>query len=262
MKPTLEFFAPNRVLSRTATKTLIAAQFCSLLVFWWFYPFMFFSKPQEILSAFSSLWNFDGLGVELITSLILNLQALFVGTLLSLGLAYLTVMPFFRPVVEMLSKLRFLSMAGLTFIFTMATANGHQLKVSLLVFSFSVFFLTGMASVVAEVPKENFDHARTLRMGEWRVVWEVIVLGQRDKAFEVLRQNAAICWMMLTMVEGMSRSEGGIGSLLLNQNKHFLLSSVYAIQICILCLGLLQDYGLGIFRSICCPYADLTLERK
>jgi NitT/TauT family transport system permease protein len=99
-------------------------------------------------------------------------------------------------------------------------------------------------------------------MGEWRVVWEVVVLGQVDRVFDVLRQNAAIGWMMLTMVEGMSRSEGGVGALLLNQNKHFHLSAVFAIQITILLLGLAQDYGIGAVRRLFCPYADLCVERR
>jgi NitT/TauT family transport system permease protein len=67
---------------------------------------------------------------------------------------------------------------------------------------------------------------------------------------------------MLTMIEGMSRSEGGIGAVLLNQNKHFHLSSVMAIQIVILVVGLGQDYAIGILKNIFCPYSSLTLERK
>src|SRR5437867_629398 len=84
-------------------------------------------------------------------------------------------------------------------------------QVALLVFGMTVFFVTSMLDVVAAIPKESFDHARTLRMGEWRTVWEVLVLGTAEKAMDVLRQNAAIGWMMLTMVEGISRSEGGVG---------------------------------------------------
>jgi NitT/TauT family transport system permease protein len=136
------------------------------------------------------------------------------------------------------------------------------LKLSLLVFSVSVFFVTGMADVIESIPKEKFDLARTLRMGEWRVVWEVIVLGQVDKAFDVLRQNAAIGWMMLTMVEGIVRSEGGVGTILLDQNHHFRLAAVFAIQLTILLLGLMQDYGIGLTKNMLCPYAALTLERK
>ena len=119
-----------------------------------------------------------------------------------------------------------------------------------------------MVSIVAEIPKLEFDHARTLRMPEWKVVWEVVIRGTLDKALDAIRQNAAIGWMMLTMVEGIVRSEGGIGAMLLNEQKHFAISSIIAIQIIILFIGLIQDYVLGLIRRLVCPYAHLTLERK
>jgi NitT/TauT family transport system permease protein len=261
MNEAIELLAPNRVISKKTIRWLVGFQLVMLFAIWVFSPTVFLPKPKEVFSALSELW-FQGLGGELITSFFLNLEAIAISAILSLLLAYLTVIPFFRPMVALLSKLRFLSMVGLTFFFTLMATTGHQLKLFLLVFSVSVFFVTGMAEVVASIPKEKFDLARTLRMGEWRVVYEVIVLGQADKAFEVLRQNAAMGWMMLTMVEGISRSEGGVGAMLLNQNKHFHLSAVFAIQLTILLLGLGQDYAIGLFREICCPYADLTLERK
>ena len=70
--------------------------------------------------------------------------------------------------------------------------------------------------------------------------------GTLDKALDVLRQNVAMGWAMITMVEGISRSEGGIGAMILNQNKHFRLAEVYAILLVILLLGLLMDYGMGV----------------
>jgi len=254
-------FSPNKVISKSATLILVSLQILSLISWWIFYPSVFLPAPKETFEALVSLWS-AGLGSDLITSFALNLQAIACATLVSLGLAYLTVLPFFRPIVTLISKLRFLSLVGLSFIFTLAASTGHQLKLYLLVFSVSVFFVTSMVDVLCTIPKVQFDLARTLRMGEWRVVWEIIVIGQLDKVFDVLRQNAAIGWMMLTMVEGMSRSEGGIGALLLNQNKHFHLDSVLAIQALILIFGLAQDYGIGVIKNIICPYAILTLERK
>jgi NitT/TauT family transport system permease protein len=170
--------------------------------------------------------------------------------------------PFMRPIATAVSKGRFLGLIGLTFVFTLLLGGGRPLKLALLVFGMTVFFVTSMADVVASIPKETFDHARTLRMGEWRVVWEVVVLGTKDKAIEVLRQNAAIGWMMLTMVEGISRAEGGLGAMLLNQNKHFHLAEVFAVQILILAVGVLQDYGIGALKRLVAPYAALTLERR
>jgi len=261
MNQAIDVLAPNRVISKQTVRWLVGFQLLVLFFIWILSPTVFLPKPVEVFHALNEMWM-EGLGGELITSFFLNLQAIALSTLLSLLLAYLTVIPFFRPIVTLLSKLRFLSLVGLTFFFTLMATSGHELKLYLLVFSVSVFFVTGMAEVVAAIPKEKFDLARTLRMGEWRVVYEVVVLGQADKAFETLRQNAAMGWMMLTMVEGISRSEGGVGAMLLNQNKHFHLSAVFAIQLTILLLGLGQDYAIGLMRNIFCPYASLTLERK
>lgn len=262
MREVLGAFSPNRVISKATMRLIIVFQVAVLLTVWATSSYVFLPKPMAVLQAFNDLWKTEGLGQELIISFILNVQAMAWATLLSLGFAYLTVVPVFRPIVLAISKGRFLGMVGLTFFFTLLFSSGHRLKVSLLVFGVGVFFVTSMVDVVAQVPKEKFDLARTLRMGEWRVVWEVIVLGRADAAFDALRQNAAMGWMMLTMVEGISRSEGGIGALLLNQNKHFRLEAVFAIQIAILIIGLFQDYAIGLAKKFICPYADLQLERR
>lgn len=255
-------FLPNRAVSPAAMSLIIAVEVAVFLAFWFASPFKVLPRPMEVLSALQVLWTQEGLGPELMTSLMLSLEALAWTAGISLALSYLTVLPVFRPLVAAISKGRFLSLVGFTFVFTLMVGGGHPLKLWLLVFAETVFFVTSMASVISQIPKESFDYARTLRMGEWRVVWEVVVLGTASSAFEVLRQNAAIGWMMLTMVEGLARAEGGVGTVLLNESKHFRLAEVFAIQLVILAVGLVQDYGIGLVRGIICPYADLTLERK
>lgn len=260
--PVLASLLPNRVVSGAVMKGIIAFQALVFFLVWWASPFAVLPKPGEVFRALSELWVNEGLGRELLTSFGMNVEALALTAALSLLLSYLTVLPAMRPLVVAVSKGRFLGLIGLTFVFTLMVGGGRPLKVALLVFGMTVFFVTSMAAEIAAVPKASFDHARTLRMSEWRVVWEVVVLGTADKAIEVFRQNAAIGWMMLTMVEGISRSEGGIGAMLLNQNKHFRLAEVFAIQGLILLVGLLQDYAIGAFKRWACPYAELTLERR
>lgn len=261
MKRLVRFFIPNAKLDPRAVSAMLGFQIIVLAALWVFSPFAFVPKPQDVAGAFGDLWQ-QGIAADLITSFTLNLEAIAVATALSLLLAWSSTMGFFRPWIAVLGKLRFLSMVGLTFFFTIMTANGHQLKLSMLVFSISVFFVTGMADVIATIPREQYDLARVMHMGPWRTVYEVIILGQTDKAFDVLRQNVAIGWMMLSFVEGMSRSEGGIGAMLMTQNKYFHLSEIFAIQITILALGLLQDYALGAIKRAFCPYAFLTTEAR
>ena len=255
-------FLPNRAVSPLTMQIIVLVEVAIALLVWIDSPFKVLPRPEEVFHALRTLWAVDGLGQELATSFKLNLEALAWSSVISLGLAYLTVIPVFRPLVAAVSRGRFLSIVGFTFFFTLIFGGGHPLKTSLLVFAVTVFYVTSMASVIAAIPKSEFDYARTLRMGEWRVVWEVVILGTVDRAFEVLRQNAAIGWMMLTMVEGIVRSEGGVGAMLLAESKHFLLSEVFAIQIVILIVGLLQDFAIGAVRRLVCPYADLTLERR
>ncbi len=255
-------FLPNRAVSPGTMRLILGTQLFIALLIWLNSPFRVLPRPGEVARALQSLWMTEGLGPELITSFKMNLEALGLTALLSLVLSYLTVLPVFRPLVAAVSKGRFLSLVGFTLVLTLIVGGGHPLKVSLLVFGMTVFFVTSMAAVIAAIPREEFNHARTLRMNEWEVVWEVVILGTADRAFEVFRQNAAIGWMMLTMVEGIARSEGGIGAMLLNESKHFRLAEVFAIQFVILGVGLVQDYAIGLLRRLFCPYAYLTLERK
>ena len=55
-------------------------------------------KPQEVARAFAKLWLEQGLSRELLTSFMLNLEALAISTVIALGLSYLTVLPVFRPI--------------------------------------------------------------------------------------------------------------------------------------------------------------------
>lgn len=255
-------FRPNKSITGTAFTVIVVVQIALLLTVWSLGSAYMVPSPAEIGRAWLSLVQTQGLLYELWVSVKTNIEAIFISSVLSIGLSYLTVLPVMRPIVQALSKSRFFGLAGFVIIFTMAFGGGHGLKVALLVFGMSVFFITSMASVVANIPKEDFDHARSLRMSPWRIVYEVVILGKADEAFEILRQNSAMGWVMLTMVEGLVRSEGGIGTLMLNEGKHFHLDAVFAIQFTILLIGIGQDQVIGMIKNLFCPYSSLTLERK
>lgn len=255
-------FLPNRAIDGVVALALVGAWAGLGLLVWLLSPWESLPGPGEVLSALSNLWWEQGMGPELFTTLKLILHALLVTVVLSMGLSYLTVIAAFRPLVAAVSKLRFLGVTGLVVPFTLLTGGGYDLKLVLLTFGMSTFFVTAMASEVIAIPRERFDHMRVLGASEGRILWEVVILGTLDKALDVLRQNLAIGWAMITMVEGISRAEGGLGAMILNQNKHFHLAEVYAILIAILVVGLLLDYGMGVLTRILCPYAALDQVRR
>src|SRR5882724_6279452 len=126
MNRAIDVLSPNRVISKQTVRWLVGVQLLMLFFIWIFSPTVFLPKPKEVFQALDEMWG-EGLGGELITSFYLNLQAIALSTVLSLLMAYLTVIPFFRPIIALLSKLRFLSMVGLTFFFTLMASTGHEL---------------------------------------------------------------------------------------------------------------------------------------
>jgi NitT/TauT family transport system permease protein len=164
-------------------------------------------------------------------------------------------MPFFKPIANFIVKCRYLTLTGLIFLFTLLTKDGSQLKISLLIFGIVPFFVTSLVSIFNQIDQQEFDLCKTLRMGSFETLWEVIIIGRLDKVFEVMRQNFAISWMMITMVEGLSMSEGGLGVMLIKANKYVDLGSVFAILVFVLSLGILFDFLLGAARKWFFPYA-------
>ena len=252
-------FLPNRTVDQPTMLALVALWALAALVVWLASPWQSLPGPGEVWSALGNLWWKGGMGPELFTTLKLITHALVLTIAISMALSYLTVIAFFRPLVAAVSKLRFLGLTGLVFPMTLLTGGGYALKVVLLTFGMTTFFVTAMAQVVMEIPREQFDYLRVLGASEGRIIWEVVVRGTLDKAFDITRQNLAMGWAMITMVEGISRAEGGIGALILNQNKHFHLAEVYAILIAILVFGLLLDYAMGLAVRVLCPY--VTFDR-
>lgn len=257
----IRVFSPNKTINKKTLSIMITIQI-AIAIMLWLTSGPLIPKPKEIVNAFSNLMANEGLIFEIGVSLKLIVKSLMYSILLSLALAYMSVLPIFRPIGFIWSKFRFLTIVGLSFVFTIYTATGADLKIALMVFSISVFMVPGAINIVNSVTRNSLNHARTLRMKEWEVVYRKQIIGTLDQMFELIKQNFAIGWMMLTMVEGLVRSEGGVGTLLLNQNKHLHLDAVFAIQISILFIGIGLDYLIGVIRNLACPHANLTLERK
>jgi NitT/TauT family transport system permease protein len=251
---------PNGRVSKRVHLMLGVGTLVLILIMWTMRP-AFLPGPADVIRAYPRLMD-QGLLQQLFVSLTTNFQAIALSCLLTIPLAYLTVLPIARPLVRAISKMRFLGLTGLVVLFTLTFGGGHALKVALLVFGMGVFLVTSLYDVVEAIPKEEFDHARTLRMSPWGSVVEVVVLGHLDAVLDAVRQNAAMGWVMLTLVEGLVRFEGGLGSMMLAEDKHIALDAVFAIQLMVLIVGVLQDFALSWLRKILCPYAALTLERQ
>jgi ABC-type nitrate/sulfonate/bicarbonate transport system permease component len=212
-------------------------------------------SPLETLVAAKIQWQ-QGVAIEIITSLLLSLEAIGWAIVVSLTAAYLSTFWGFKPPVALWGQLRFASLLGMILFFIFFTNDGHALKIAILVFAISTFFIYDMLIVISNIPQSRFDHAKTLGLNRFQVLREVVMRGTLHNAFDSLRMNAAIAWMMLATVEGLSRSEGGIGVLLINLNRMQNTEAILSIQLMILVVGLAQDFAIKGVKALVCPYTQ------
>jgi len=257
MKKLLQPFA---VVSRQTFIIMVLLQVVVALVLWHTTSNGLMPQPGKVAAALIHLSTTKLLIDNVLVSLALTLKAMLYAIIITLGFAYLSVLPFFRSIAEFIVKCRYLTLAGLIFVFTLLTQNGSALKLWLLIFGIVPFFVTSFLSVIVNINQREYDLCKTLGYSKWRTLYEVIIVGKADKVLEILQQNFAIAWLMITMVEGLSMSEGGIGALLIKYNKYNDLTNVLALQLVIFFLGLFFDFLLATMRRWLFPYTTLATK--
>jgi sulfonate transport system permease protein len=256
-----KIFQPFANISRQTVVTMVIVQVVIALLFWHVTSDGLIPKPEKVAGAFIHLLSTRLLIDNVLVSLALTMQAMLYSIVITLVFVYLSVLPFFRSIAQFIVKCRYLTLAGLIFVFTLLTKDGSTLKLTLLIFGIVPFFVTSFLSVILHIDQQEYELCKTLGYNNWQTLYEVIVVGKADQVFEILRQNFAIAWLMITMVEGLNMSEGGIGALLIKYNKYNDLTNVLALQLVIFSLGLFFDFLLGYIRRWLFPYTNLNTKK-
>lgn len=250
MKELTLVLTPN---TQTKSRPILIVGWVALaLVLWQLVKPSVFPSPIEVIAAYPKLIG-DGLFDELLSSLIVNVEALILSAMIGLPISYLSRVPLVEPLATFIAKLRFVGPA-IFYLPLVFFVSGHSVKVLLLTLGQLFYLVTTMSGVVRGIPEYRFDDARTLNMSEWLSVWYVVVRGTVAEAIDAIRDNAAMGWSMLMFVEGIIRSEGGVGVMMINMEKHIEWGAFFAIAIVILVVGVLQDYMVGLLRKAACPY--------
>jgi sulfonate transport system permease protein len=256
----INIFHPYKMISRQTFIIMVVLQVIITITLWHTMADGLIPKPGNVAESFWGLLQTRLLMDNILVSLALTLKAMFYSILITLFFSYLSVMPFFRSIAQFIIKCRYLTLTGLIFIFTLLTQDGSQLKLSLLVFGIVPFFVTSFMSVLNSINRQEYELCKTLGYNNWEALYEVVIIGKADQVFEILRQNFAIAWLMITLVEGLSMSEGGVGTLLIKYNKYNDLTHVLALQLVIFMIGIGFDYLLGSLKRWLFPYTKLQTQ--
>lgn len=262
MKKIIKVFIPLTSLSNKTFSILVVLN-CFIAIGLWqiFAVGGLIPTPLKIVESLIKITSSSDFLSNLFASLSLTCNGMFFSIVIALIISYLSLIPFFTPMAKFIIKCRYLTLTGLIFLFTLLTSNGHNLKMSLLIFGIVPFFVTSFLSIIDAINEQEYQLCKTLRMNNWQTLLEVVIIGKLDQVFEVLRQNFAIAWMMITMVEGLNMSEGGLGTMLIKSNKYIDLGGVFAIMLIIFFIGICFDYLLQKIRSWLFPYTNLQIRK-
>jgi NitT/TauT family transport system permease protein len=257
-----KIFSPFAYLSNSSYTILVILNCVIAIVLWQTFAVGgLIPTPLRVADSVLKILASTGFYDDLFSSLSLTLRGMGISIFISLIICYLSLIPFFQPFAKFIIKCRYLTLTGLIFLFTLLTSDGHSLKLSLLIFGIVPFFVTSLLSIIDSINVQEYELCKTLRMNNWQTLQEVIIIGRLDQVIEVVRQNFAIAWMMITMVEGLSMSEGGLGTLLIKSNKFIDLGTVFAILIIIFLIGVCFDFLLAKMRIWLFPYTNLQLRK-
>lgn len=261
MNDLAKIFEPLRILSKRNMLILIIVQAVLALLAWQLSGGGLIPTPTKVVAAIGRIFSAPDFIDNLFGSLGLTVKGMLISIIITLVVSYLSLIPFFQPLARFIIKCRYLTLTGLTFFFILLTQNGGQLKLSLLIFGIVPFFVTSLLSVIDGINKQEFELCKTLRMGNWKTLWEVVIVGRLDQVLEVMRQNFAIAWLMITSVEGLSMSEGGLGVAIIKASKYLKLDEVFGLLVIILVMGILFDYLLGALRHLLFPYTRIQTRQ-
>ncbi|TAE50958.1 MAG: ABC transporter permease subunit [Bacteroidetes bacterium] len=217
----------------------------------------------DIGASFEPLLTKHDLIGNWIKTVTLSLKAVGISCLVSLVVAYLAVIPFFRPIAFAVSKMRFMSLMGFLFLFMAILRDPGLVRISMLVYGIVPFLVTSMTSIILSRDEIFFNYARTLNLKEGRVVWHVLVRGIASDMLEAVRQNIAIAFVMIAAVESQVREGGGLGMLLYDvERRGANYGEVFAIQIVVFITAALLDTLVSYANRSLFPYAYLKKERN
>ncbi len=237
-----KIITPFEELDPTTTAVMVALQVAIALVWWENVPSdSFFPSLSQVLRGWADLWR-AGLFYHITASFKLCFLSTFIATLVSMLVAYSSTIPFFRPIANFITNLRFLPITGFTLFFMTATHGGRTLQVTLLVFFMSLYFITSLMSVIKAIPQEEIDRRKAQKMNRWEILWKVVIKDRLDYLVEIVRQNLSITWMMIVSVEVMNKAEGGLGTLLKDSEKFMTFGKIFALQLTILLIGIGLDF--------------------
>lgn len=217
-----------------------------------------FPSPSEVTTALYNMWAKHQLLSHIWSTLKLNIVGLIYSSILSLVISYLSVIPIFKPFNSFVKLLRYIPFIGFTLIFFSLFTIGWPTKVAMLTTGMTFFLVTSMTDVINSIPRMKYELAKVLGYNDWQVFYNVVIRPTLPQMIDMVAQNAAIGWIMITSIETYSRNEKGIGTQLYAYYSTNNLPEVYALLLIIGFIALLEDSLFSFLKRFLFPYSVIA----
>jgi sulfonate transport system permease protein len=249
-------FIPFEGYSKTKWVKWVSLLIVPLLI-WTLLPNSVFPPGMEILQAIPKLFAKNDLVGNFIISLSFCMKSMFYALCIAFGFMLLARIPIFESFAIFCRKFRFLPSVGLSFLFMRLTGDVESQMSWMMIFGITTFFIDGSVGIALSVTKDDVSYAKSLRLSRWQVFRELIIYNKLPAFFSMAISNFAIAWMLLSSIENIAKSSGGIGVVLAESSKYFHLDEVYATQILILFTGITADFIFNTVNNWIFPHITL-----
>ncbi len=217
-----------------------------------------FPSPSEVGTALYDMWAKHQLLSHVWATIKLNVVGLIYSTIISLIISYLSVIPVFQPFNTFVKLLRYIPFIGFTLIFFSLFTIGWPTKVAMLTTGMTFFLVTSMTDAINSIPRMKYELAKVLGYNDWQIFYNVVVRPTLPQMIDMVAQNAAIGWIMITSIETYSRNEKGIGTQLYAYYSTNNLPEVYGLLVIIGFIALLEDSLFSLLKRYLFPYSVIA----
>lgn len=215
-------------------------------------------NPVDVIMSIPMLIKENDLFSNIWYTVKLNLLGYVYALIIAIPLGFLIgIYPLPRAMFQKpFEAIRFLPLPAVSGIMIAIFGIGFEMKASFLALGILIYILPVVTQRVMELqdpnnPKDNvyLQTAKTIGMSKWQTFRHIYFPFVMSRVYSDIRGLVAISYTYVTIAENLNK-EGGIGASINTMTKQSDISSVYALLVIIILIGILQDYIFKFFEPI------------
>lgn len=219
-------------------------------------------NPVDVLLSIPTLISENNLFGNIGYTVGLNLAGYIIALVIAIPMGFIIgIYPLPRAMFQRpFEAIRFLPLPAVSGIMVAIFGIGFEMKASFLALGILIYILPVVTQRVLELqdvnnPKDNvyLQTAKTIGMSKMQTFRHIYIPFVMSRVYSDIRSLVAISYTYVTIAETINK-EGGIGALISTMTRQSQISSVYALLVIIILIGILQDYIFKFFEPIIFKY--------